>query len=101
MAVLSKHEVMLIETLAFSPDGKTLLGAGSGFKVWDIATGNLIADLTEYFHDQHLGRFLTVAFSPDGETLASGGWDGVFLWEWDKIASWGVPVDKEDDFFSP
>ena len=101
MVTLSKHEVMLIEALTFSPDGKALLGAGSGFKVWDVATGNLIADLTEYFHAQRLGRFLTVVFSPDGETLASGGWDGIFLWEWDKIASWGIPVDEENDLFSP
>lgn len=99
--VLSKHEGMLIEALTFSPDGKTLLGAGSGFKVWEIETGNLITDFTKYFHLQHLGRFLAVAFSPDGQTLASGSWDGIFLWEWDKIAAWGIPVDEADDLFSP
>ena len=99
MVVLSEYDQL--KALAFSPDGRALVGAGSGFEVWDVATGSLVADLTDYFYDQRLGKLLTIAFSPDGKTLASGGWDGIFLWEWNKIASWGIPVDEEDDLFSP
>jgi WD40 repeat protein len=69
-----------VETLAFSPDGKTLASAGRDQSIilWDVATG------------QPLGQPLTgheewvtsVAFAPDGQTLASGSYDTtIILWE--------------------
>jgi WD40 repeat protein/energy-coupling factor transporter ATP-binding protein EcfA2 len=59
-----------VNTVAFSPDGKTL-ASGSGDNtiiLWDVATGQPIGQPLR----GHTSSVLTVAFSPDGETLASG-----------------------------
>jgi WD40 repeat protein len=58
-------------SVAWSPDGSTLAGGGSGFIVlWNAANGKLNRVLTG-----HEGRVLGVAFRPDGERLASVGDD--------------------------
>jgi WD40 repeat protein len=78
-----------IKSVAFSPDGKTLVSASGQFdgtlKLWDIATR------------QPLGRAFTgyvtnmkeVIFSPDGQTLASSAdhWDNKLVF---KILLWDV-----------
>jgi WD40 repeat protein len=68
-----------VDSVAFSPDGKTLAsGSNDGTIIlWDVVT------------QQPIGQPLTgtsfissVAFSPDGKMLASGSWDGtVTLWD--------------------
>lgn len=65
-------------TVAFSPDGKTLAGGGVGYPVtiWDVATGQM-KQLTGHTSDTY-----GVAFSADGQTLASASRDGtVKLWD--------------------
>jgi WD40 repeat protein len=59
----------LVESLAFSADGK-LLASGSFQEVilWDVATGAIKQKLTG-FSD----RVVALAFSPDGKMLATGG----------------------------
>lgn len=64
-------------SLAFSPDGKTL-AVGSGepsrggdITLWDLATGKLVKN----FAERHLDSVFALAFSPDGKLLASGGAD--------------------------
>jgi WD40 repeat protein len=66
--------------VAFSPDGKTLAtgDAASGrIKLWDVATGHLIATLTGSGLDPADSGFFSdagidsLAFSPDGKTLAA------------------------------
>jgi WD40 repeat protein len=53
--------------LAFSPDGKTLAtAAGTGAKLWDVATHKLIRTLGD-----SEGAY-SVAFAADGQTLAIG-----------------------------
>ena len=57
--------------LAWSADGRTLAGGGSGFiALWNPSSGKLERVLTG-----HEGRVLAVAFRPDGERLASVGDD--------------------------
>ena len=60
----------------FSPDGNTLISGNSSdnIKVWDINTGEKIKD----FNTLSVNSF---AISPDGKTIATGGFDGLYLWE--------------------
>ena len=76
-----------VETLAFSPDGQ-FLASGGGFKdstirLWNIHTGEKQFTLIGHAKNPHSGHtsdVYSVAFSPDGTLLASGGIDGLRLW---------------------
>jgi hypothetical protein len=66
-------------SIAFSPDGKTLLaGAWDGsIRLWDVATGKEVRQ-----YAGHTGWVRSVAFAPDGKTFASGGKDKIIrIWE--------------------
>ncbi len=64
-------------SLAFSPDGKTLaIGSGEPSRsgditLWDTATGTQVKN----FAERHLDSVFALDFSPDGKLLASGGAD--------------------------
>ncbi|OWK35659.1 sigma-70 family RNA polymerase sigma factor [Fimbriiglobus ruber] len=67
-----------VDTMAFSADGKSLVGLDRGrVRVWDTATGKeALSNLVG--HDQAV---TSLTFLPDG-TLVSNGWDGVArLWD--------------------
>ncbi|MFN0080277.1 MAG: c-type cytochrome domain-containing protein [Prosthecobacter sp.] len=64
-------------SIAFSPDGKTLaIGSGEPSRsgditLWDVATGTL----TTTYAERHLDSIFALDFTPDGKLLASGGAD--------------------------
>jgi WD40 repeat protein/tetratricopeptide (TPR) repeat protein len=67
-----------VNSISFSPDGKTLASGGSDntIKLWNVETGENI--LTLKGHEQEVN---SVSFSPNGEILASGSWDNTIkLW---------------------
>ena len=59
-----------VNSVAYSPDGKTLASAGGDktIKLWNVATGQLLRTL-----QGHSGGISSVSFAPDGKTLASAG----------------------------
>jgi WD40 repeat protein len=70
-AILKKAAVYGVDSLAFSPDGKTLASGAGGnkIKLWDVGTRKaktLLDKNSEYASPR-------IVFSPDGKTLASGG----------------------------
>ena len=68
-------------TLAFAPDGKTLLigtGKDKEIQLWDLVTYQKIGTLTAHKH-----AICELAFSPDGTLLASGDTGGkIHLWDY-------------------
>jgi WD40 repeat protein len=78
-----------ISSVAFSPDGRTVLSGGETLKLWDVTTGNGIREFAlesadAGIVDDLLGQrgppIWVVAFSPNGSTACSG---GKFLLLWD------------------
>lgn len=77
--VIQTGHASLVNSIAFSPDGK-LMASGSGddtVRLWDVGTGLQIKSFSG-----HTGYIMSVVFSPDGKILASGGFDmTIRLWD--------------------
>jgi WD40 repeat protein len=80
-----------VNTVAFSPDGRTLAGGCSDAKVrlWDVATRRLVATLVG-----HTKSVASVRFSPDGKSLASGSDDQT-------VRLWSVATRTATSTFTP
>jgi WD40 repeat protein len=67
-----------VNSVAFSPDGKTLASGGFGqVLLWNVQTGREQASLKG-----HTGKVFSITFSPDGKILASGAQDKTIkLWD--------------------
>ncbi|NJR74328.1 MAG: WD40 repeat domain-containing protein, partial [Scytonema sp. CRU_2_7] len=85
IGTLSEHPWILsglvdeVNSLAFSPDGQTLVSAGadSTIKLWHVGA----QDLIDILH-KHNGMVRCVAFTPNGRMLATGGDDRKIMF-WD------------------
>jgi len=66
-----------IESMAISPNGRTLAISGKGAALWDLADGRELARL-----EGHTDTVFCVVFSHDGKTLATSSRDwSVRLWD--------------------
>jgi WD40 repeat protein/energy-coupling factor transporter ATP-binding protein EcfA2/Tfp pilus assembly protein PilN len=69
-----------VESVAFSPDGKTLASGSydKTVRLWEVATRQPLGQPLV----GHSDSVSSLAFSPDGKTLASGSWDKTMrLWD--------------------
>ena len=80
---LVNYATKRVESIAFSPDGRTLAVASDNEIIfWDSNTGERKVALTEK------GSFYSLLFSPDGRTLAARSYahkseSGIYLWDID------------------
>ncbi|MGD8404433.1 MAG: TIR domain-containing protein, partial [Anaerolineales bacterium] len=85
-----------IESVAFSPDGKTLASSGSldgTIRLWDVESGEEIVVLSGHESSVH-----SVAFSPDGKIIASGSLDGTIrVWDVKSGQQIGEPLSGDKD----
>jgi WD40 repeat protein len=92
-------EVIGLNALAFSPDGRMLASAygcervGGWLALWDTRSGALRRVVRS-------NSLFSIAFSPDGKTLAGGGNNGdvgggVYLWEVQALAAGPVNALRE------
>ncbi len=69
-----------ISSVAFSPDGTILAGAGFGdIFLWDVNTGKLLNTI-EASLERELFEVDSLAFSSDGTILAGAGFGDILLW---------------------
>ena len=72
---LHSHYLLSVNSIAFSPDGKTIASAGGDgiIKLWDVANGRELFALKSYWTTNSIRSMETVAFSRDGKYIASSG----------------------------
>jgi hypothetical protein len=81
-------------SLAYSPDGKTLVSAHEDGSIIKRNAEGLRKLSSTHGHN---GKIQSVAYSPDGQTLASAGTDrDVILWDVENMRDRGAPLRLRD-----
>ena len=107
--ILTGHHDFILD-MAYSPDGQLLASAGCAqrdlgrenclrgeLRVWDPASGRLLAALGEQFPDILNNTITSVAFSPNGRFLASGDRSGkVVVWDAIGLQPLTAPIGQLD-----
>ena len=86
----------MVTSLAFSPDGKTLMSGSldKTIRLWDTSTRNAIGEPLRG-HEESIG---SIAFSPDGKTLASASGDKTIrLWDTSTWKASGEPLRGHEE----
>lgn len=84
-----------VTALAFSPDGRTLLGASSGLvRSWRIESGDVIHD-----HPPSRGDIFSLQFSADGRSFVSVAGEGIARVWASETGRQTFAVEKRDSFF--
>ena len=95
--LITYRQSAVVEAVAFSPDGKTVLTGGEDgtARLWRVDSGQMLGQPLRQ-GDQYLPAARTVdavAFSPDGKTVLTGGYDGTArLWNVDADQTLGQPL---------
>ena len=75
----------VINSVVYSPDGRTLVSLAGVLRFWDVETEKLLRTLTPE------SSVRSMAYSPDGQTLACGTYDNtILLWNvsrWKQITT--------------
>jgi WD40 repeat protein len=90
------HQARVV-TLAFSPDGRTLLTGSTDMtaRLWDVSGATAARPLGEPL--QHPGAVWSAAFSADGRTIVTGCRDGrARLWDAATATPVGPPLAHDD-----
>lgn len=74
------RDISDIDSVAFSPDGHTLVAAGDTVRLFDVKTGKEIRRYDDLESQPHRGA-TNVAFSLDGRFIAASCYDTVILWD--------------------
>jgi WD40 repeat protein len=91
---LTGHE-NLIESVAYTPDGRTLLSCGwdSTVRLWNVEEGasDWGMELARLSHASHL---FTMALTPDGRYLATGSVHGFTIWTRSIRGGWDKALER-------
>jgi WD40 repeat protein len=80
-----------VDSVAFSPDGKTIASGGRDYKIllWDVASGATVRVLTG-----HADQVTSLAWSPDGTLLVSSSPDGTIRFWNPQTGAWLRTLDS-------
>lgn len=91
--LLGRHD-SLVESVAWSPDGKKLVSGGMNgvVKVWSLSSKQNLLTLAGHKND-----VVSVAWSPDGTMIASGSWDATAK-IWDATTGQNLETFQHPDY---